>query len=65
MPLKRQGERGGGGKVDAEFIGKLIICILSFVQVGVCVSLWHATRPEKKSKKSDEKSDDRRNRLDD
>lgn len=51
--------------MDAEFIGKLIICILSFVQVGVCVSLWHATRPEKKSKKSDEKSDDRRNRLDD
>lgn len=63
MPLKRQGE-GGGGKVDAEFIGKLIICVLSFVQVGLCATLVWATRPEKK-KRSNKKSDDRRNRLDD
>lgn len=50
--------------MDAEFIGKLIICILSFVQVGLCATLVCATRPEKK-KRSDKKSDDRRNRLDD
>lgn len=50
--------------MDAEFIGKLIICILSFVQVGLCATLVWATRPEKK-KRSNKKSDDRRNRLDD
>lgn len=53
--------------MDVAFIGKLIICILSFVQVGVCVSLWYATRPEKKHKKaktSDKESDDRRDSLD-
>lgn len=53
--------------MDVAFIGKLIICILSFVQVGVCVCLWYATRPEKKHKKaktSDKESDDRRDSLD-
>lgn len=48
--------------MDVAFIGKLIICILSFVQVGLCAALVYATRPKKKS---DKKGDDRSNRLDD